>query len=427
MTKPNSDGATGPQSDAFATRLRKSTAKLSSRSFLLVIIIVASAVIGSWFPQISAPLRFLFSSKTEVVQPAEQQSAEGLVKLTLEQIEAAKIETAPAGPGTLTKRLVAPASMTPDPDRIGRVAAKVAGTIAELRKRLGDNVALNEVIAVVDSREVADAKSGYLAAAVQYDLQNQLFLREKGLFEKKITAEQLFLKAKTSFAEAKLRLDLARQKLAALDLSESEITDLPSQPISSLRRKEIRAPIAGRVIERLVSLGQPVGGEGQAKELYVLSDLSVVQADISVPISDLAAIREGQLVLVKTPDERVFEGKVVVVNAIITQETRSGHVIASFGNPDFALHPGVLLNAEIALARTPVKVRIPRAAMQMIDNEPTVFVRAPNGFVKRKIVIGATDDVSAEVTAGLSPGEAIAVSNTFVLKAEAAKSNIPEE
>ena len=166
------------------------------------------------------------------------------VALTPEQIEAAKIEMATVGPGTLTRRIVAPAAITPDPDRVGRVAAKVAGTIAELRKKLGDHVALNEMIAIIDCREVAEAKSDYLAAAVQYDLQNHLFLREKGLFEKKITAEQLFLKAKTTFAEAKLRLDLARQKLAALDLSEQEIAALARSrsPACAARRSERRSP-----------------------------------------------------------------------------------------------------------------------------------------------------------------------------------------
>nr|CCD32091.1 Efflux transporter, RND family, MFP subunit [Methylocystis sp. SC2] len=433
MRDQDSSGHATSQPQPRADKIAGNTAsRLSRRLLPIVIVAIAASALAAWrFPQISAPLRSLFSRFTSERQaPAEQREQkpdEGLVKLTLAQIEKAKIETATVGPGTLTRRFVVPAVVTPDPDRVGRVAAKVVGTVAELRKRLGDRVALNEVIAVIDSREVADAKSDYLAASVQYDLQNQLFLREKGLFEKKITAEQLFLKAKTTFAEAKLRLDLARQKLAALDLSEQEIAALSTQPISSLRRKDIRAPIAGRVIERMVSLGQPVGGEGQAKELYVLADLSVVQADLSVPVAELANVREGQPVQITMPDGRPFAGKVAVVSATITQETRSGLVIARFDNPDFALRPGVLLNAEIALEQSRVKTKIPRAAMQMIDNEPTVFVRTADGFVKRQIKIGASDDESVEVTTGLTPGETIAVSNTFVLKAESGKSGIEEE
>jgi len=426
MMKPGGDRVTEPQRSGLAARLWQSSAKLSGW-LLFAAAILASAVIGSWFPQISAPMRSFFASKTQIAQPEDRQSPEGLIKLTDDQIAAARIETAPIGPGLLTKRLVVPAAVTPDPDRVGRVAAKVVGTVAEMGKRLGDRVALNEVIAVIDSREVADAKSDYLAAAVQYDLQNQLFQREKGLFEKKITAEQLFLKAKTTFAEAKLRLDLARQKLATLDLTESEIAGLSSQPIAALRRKEIRAPIAGRVIERLVSLGQPVGGEGQAKELYVLADLSVVQADLSIPIVDLGAMREGQRVRLTTAEGRNFDGKITAVIGVITQETRSGRVIATFENPDFALRPGALLNAEIVLQQARVKLSVPRTAVQTINNETAVFVRTPDGFIKRKIEIGASDDKTVEVIGGLAAGETIAISNTFTLKAESGKSEIPEE
>lgn len=400
-----------------------------SRNLVLALAIVASLGVGALLPSLMASLRGGGPSSTGKAPAGDvaADAAEGRVNLTSEQIDAAKIATAPVGPGVLTRRIVAPAAIKPDPDRVGRVAAKVVGTIAEMRKKLGDAVALNEVVAIVDSREVADAKSEYLAAAVNFDLQSQLFQREKGLFEKKITAEQLFLKAKTTFAEAKLRLDLARQKLASLDLSESEIAALPTQPIAGLRRKEIRAPIAGRVIERLVSLGQPVGGEGQAKELYVLSDLSVVEADLAVPLANLSAVKEGQRVRLIMADGRVYDGKVAVVSAMITPETRSGHVIASFDNPDYALRPGVLVNAEIALAQSQVKLKIPRAAVQMIHNEPTVFVRAPDGFIKRKIGIGAGDDESVDVTHGLAPGDVIAVTNTFVLKAESGKSEIPVE
>ena len=157
-----------------------------------------------------------------------------LIRLTQAQIATAKIETAKVGPGALARRIIVPATIKPDPDQLARVAAKVSGVVAEMRKRLNAEVARNETIAVIDSREVADAKSEYLAAAVNFDLQTQLFQREKRLFERGITAEVLFLRAKATYTEAKLRADLARQKLAALDLSETEITALSSQSIDQL-------------------------------------------------------------------------------------------------------------------------------------------------------------------------------------------------
>lgn len=397
--------------------------KKMPRNFSLILAIVASLAVGAALPGLFAHLRGAPTTANGGKGP-DAAAADNLLKLTPEQIETAKIETGKVGPGVLSRELTVPAALKPDPDKLARVAAKVSGVVGELRKRLGDTVAKDEAIAVIDSREVADAKSEYLAAEVNYGLQQQLFQREKGLFEKKITAEQLFLKAKTVFTEAKLRLDLTRQKLAALDVTDAEMAGLASQPISHLRQKEIHAPIAGRVIERLVNIGQPVTSESQ---IYVIADLSVVEADLAVPIANLASVRDKQPVLLKTVDGRAYQGFVRVINAMITPETRTGHVIATFNNPDFSLHPGVLLNAEIALAQTPAKMLIPRAAVQLMHNEPTVFLRVADGFEKRRVDLGDSDAEHVEVTGGIAPGDVIAVTNTFVLKAEAGKNDIPEE
>jgi cobalt-zinc-cadmium efflux system membrane fusion protein len=51
-----------------------------------------------------------------------------------------------------------------------------------------------------------------------------------------------------------------------------------------------------------------------------------------------------------------------------------------------------------------------------------VFVRTADGFEKRQVVVGQGDDRLFEIRSGVRAGEAIAVSNTFALKAEFMKS-----
>ncbi|MCX7900377.1 MAG: efflux RND transporter periplasmic adaptor subunit, partial [Methylocystis sp.] len=382
-----------------------------------------SLLIGASLPNVIGALRGT-SRPPPQADATTAAPADGTIKLTAEQIEGAKIETATVGSGLLTRRITVPATLKPDANRIARVAAKVAGVVAEMRKRLGDPVAKNEVVAIVDSREVADAKSEYLAAGANFDLQSKLYAREQGLFAKKITAEQLFLKAKTVYTEAKLRYELARQKLAALDVSQAEVASLARQPIERLREKEIRSPLAGRVIERLVHLGQPVTAETQ---IYVVADLSEIEAELAVPIANLAALRDGQPVRLVGADGRNYDGKVTSVSGVVTPETRTGHVLATFANPQFALHPGALLNAEIILAQASAKILVPRAATQIIRNEPSVFVRTADGFRRVTVELGEGDERNVEVKKGLAGGETIAVTNTFALKAELGKSEIPEE
>nr|NKR04581.1 efflux transporter periplasmic adaptor subunit [Escherichia coli] len=138
--------------------------------------------------------------------------------------------------------------------------ARVVGTVAEMRKRLGDSVQANEVVAILDSREVADAKSEYLTAQVQAELQTINFERQQKLLASRSASEAAFETARAAYLETRLRVDLARQKLSALGLDAAEVAaaqkrDEATPTQSSLRRYPLRAPLAGRIVERKVDVG----------------------------------------------------------------------------------------------------------------------------------------------------------------------------
>lgn len=351
-----------------------------------------------------------------------EEEAEGAIHLSAAQIEAANIEVATVQAGSLARRFSVPGIVTLNADRVARIPAMVVGTVADLRKRLGDEVAEGEVIAVLESREVAEAKSEYLAAVVNFDLQKTLFEREQSLWEKKITAEQQFLRARATFTEAELQADLARQKLSALDVDEEEAAALREPSGITLRQKEIRSPIAGRVVERLVDLGAPVGGEGQAKELYVVADLSSVWVELTVPTSHIDGIREGQKVVISVGGtEKRTDGKIIFISPTLDQETRSARVIAEIDNKELAWRPGSFVSAEIITEEEPVDLAVPQAAVQRLEGGQVVFVRTPEGFATREVALGRSDAQVTEVISGLQPGETIAVENTFILKAELGK------
>ncbi len=349
---------------------------------------------------------------------------EGVVAMTEERIAAAKIGVVPAEAGDLNRRLSVPATVTADRDRIGRVAARVSGTVVELRKGLGDMVQKGEVIAILDSREVADAKSEFTAARVNLELQKTLFERTQTLRDKQITAEQTFLKAQVAYTEARLRLDLARQKLFALGVTEPEIASLANaaQGQTGIQSYEIRAPMAGRVIERMVDLGAPVGGEGQPKELYVIADLSTVWVEITVSTTDLPQIKDGQPVAItESGSDKTSEGRIVFISPILSPDTRSARVVASVANKDLMWRPCTFVTAHVAVEQQRVNLKVPRGALQTINNEPVVFVRTPAGFEKRIVATGKEDAQGVEIVFGINHGEQIAAVNSFLLKAELGK------
>jgi membrane fusion protein, heavy metal efflux system len=300
--------------------------------------------------------------------------------------------------------------------------------VAELRKNLGDAVNRDDVLGILESREVADAKSEFLAARLTNELQQELFERAKALWDKRVSTEQEFLRSRNLAAQAKMRLNITRQKLFALGLTETEIFALPDEPEPLLRRQEVRSPIAGQVVERKVDLGAAVGRDNLETELFVIVDLDRVWVEAAVSPSDLPAIKVGQAVSITARGvAQRANGKIVFISPLLDKESRSARVVSELANEDGVWRPGSFVSAAIATAEETVAHAVSEDAIQIVNKEKVVFVRTPEGFEKRPVTTGRSDNRLVEIVAGLEAGEMIAVTNTFLLKAELLKSSADED
>ena len=375
------------------------------------------------FTAVALTLGLCLSAVADGKSSSRADHHEEAIRLTDQQVDAGGFAIADVRGGELRKHIGVPGTIVPNGDRIARVAVRLLGTVVELRKRLGDRVEAGDVVAVIESREVADAKSEYLAARLVFDLQKTLFERATRLFDSKVLSENDYLRARTTFEDARVKIETARQKLFALSLTAEQIEALPQQPVETLRRQELRAPIAGRVAERRVEIGSLVGREGQESELYVIVDASVVWADLSVPPAELANVREGQEITI-TAGAESSPATIMFVGPLLDKDTRSARVVASVDNADGKWRPGTFITAEIPVDRTRADLVVPLTALQSIDGAPVVFVRTADGFDARKVTVGRRDGRVVEITAGLAAGEKVATLNTFVLKADLGKSGI---
>lgn len=349
------------------------------------------------------------------------------VVLSEQQINEVGITLAQAKGGMLRRHFLAPGSLIPDADHVARVSVRVLATVAELPKKLGDSVEKGEVVAVIESRDIADAKSEYLAARVTNDLRQTIYARQKVLVETRALPENEFLRTQLAANEAQIKLDGSKQKLFALGLSEAEIADLPNQSPESLRKQYLRAPISGRISERRVDLGGLIGREGQESELFIIVNLDNVWVDLAVSPEDIASVHEGSSVSIRAIGiQEDVSAKIIFVSPLLDRETRNARVIASLPNPEHRWKPGTFVTAEVPLGDKPSDVIVPRNALQTIEGAPTLFVRDANGFAARPVRTGREDDDKVEIVSGLTPGETIAVTNTFSLKAELEKADASE-
>lgn len=163
-------------------------------------------------------------------------------------------------------------------------------------------------------------------------------------------------------AEAQLALAKAGASKEQLAVAEAQVAQAKAayEALATRREKlELRAPITGRVVERMVEEGETVS---PGITLLTLADLSKVTLTLYIPEMDIARVKVGQPVLVTVDSYpgRKFRGKVVHIATeaeftprnVQTKEDRATMVFAvkvELSNPDGALKPGMPADAVIEI------------------------------------------------------------------------------
>ena len=232
-------------------------------------------------------------------KPESAHEEEGHILLSKDQASALGIGIAKAGPGKLETVVTLPGEIILNDDRVALVTPYVPGYVREIRKRRGDPVQKGEVMAVLESPELADAGTAYLAARERMILAKTTFRREASLWQKKISPEQDYLESKTALSAARIEARSARQKLMALGVSKASVDRLPNQKDASLTRYEIVSPLKGQVLEKNLSLGEMVGS---AAPVYRVADMGSVWVSINLLQKDLPNVKKGMDVQIWADD-----------------------------------------------------------------------------------------------------------------------------
>ena len=342
------------------------------------------------------------------------------VKLTNEQMEEFGVETEPVVGGSLAVTIVRPAEVQYDLDRFAHVVPRVAGIVRSVSVKQGDKVETLEILAVLESRELAEAKAGYLAATERFALAEDNFDREQTLQKKKITSEKAFFAARSEFAEARIALRLAEQKLRALGVDKERLKQVKTEPETDLTTYVMRAPLGGVVVNRHLVLGESVATD---REAFVIADVSQVWVDISIYPKDLIKVSAGLPVRIETENGNgmAIVGKIAHITPNVSEETRTAKARVVLDNQQMRLRPGMFVNAVIDISTTDVAVRIPKSALQNHEGKEVVFVSGSGKFEPRPVKLGRRNGEFVEVVSGLAPGEIIAAKGSFVIKSQLSK------
>lgn len=344
---------------------------------------------------------------------------EGKVQLGPEQVKSAGIEINTVGPRRMQTTIELPGEVKADATRQAKVVPRLEGVVLEVRKQEGDRVRRGEVMAVISSRELADAKSVYLESTHHREFTRVALEREENLWKKKISAERDYLVAKRDAEEAVLAEDVAAQKLVALGVPMSALGDLQSQPPDTLSRFEVRSPLDGTVVMRDVTLGEVTAAN---EPIFTVADLSSVWVEVSVYARDLGAVRMSQSATVLSTDLGIeAQGRISYVGQLVGEATRTATARVVLPNARGEWRPGLFVTVRLVRDEVEVPMAVSAEAIQTFRDWQVVFVKYGDWFEARPLELGRSDGQWVEVLSGLQAGDQYAARNSFAVKAEIGK------
>ena len=328
-----------------------------------------------------------------------------------------RIETAGQGSVGLTVEL--PGEVQVNGDRMAHVAPRVGGVVEGVFASLGDSVRRGQILAVLESRELADAKALYLAAAERLKLADATFQREERLWKERVSSEQDFLDARRGLAEARIERRAAEQKLHALGFSQDELDGFGDRHEDKFTVYRLAAPFDGTIIDRHITIGETVDS---GSPVFTVADLETVWIDLSVYQRDIGAVRAGQTAHVVTEHGEEAELEIDFVQPLVGEDTRTATARIVAPNADHIWHPGCFVTAAVTTSHVSSRVVVPAAAViRMEDGGDVVFVETGRGFEPRLVELGRRSRDGVEVVTGIEPGERYVAEGGFSLKAELGK------
>ena len=187
-------------------------------------------------------------------------------------------------------------------------------------------------------------------------------------------------------------------------------------------KKTIRAPFAGRLGIRQVSLGQFLRSGAAVVSLQMLDPIYI---NFALPQQDVAQVAVGQPVQVNVdayPGE-VFAGTVNALNPNVDDATRNFQIQAALKNTDGRLRPGMFGSVEAQLPATGKVITVPLSAIVYNPYGNAVYVVEGQGkkggdlIVRQQFVqTGATRGDQVAVTKGVKPGDVVVTAGQLKLR-----------
>jgi RND family efflux transporter MFP subunit len=273
------------------------------------------------------------------------------------------------------------------------VRSKVPGEVQKVMVREGDRVAEGQVIATLDTADLkarVDAQVATLEESRAKETiarknreNNQALLRQNFISQNAFDTTQSTYEA----AAAGVRSSEAQVRIAE----------------KALHDAVVRAPFAGVVSRRMVSVGEKVGIDSP---MFTVVDLGRMEIEAPAPAAEIPSVKVGQLAQFRVDGfgERTFDGRIERINPAADPGSRSITLYVAIANRDGILKGGMFAKGQLILDKAPAAPVVPAGAVREEAGQTFVFTIEDGKIARRPVTLGMREEGLVEVRSGLEKG-----------------------
>lgn len=320
-------------------------------------------------------------------------------------------EVTPTANDSIVKSTVLTGSIEPRDEIL--VKPNMNGIIAELNHLPGDFVQEGELIAkiqmVPDVAMVQSAASRVDAARVDLKRTEEVYKRDKSLYDQQILAKEAYETSLANYRRAKIEYDSAVEQL--------DLTRTGSSASTSKRNNTlVFATVTGTILEQPVKVGSRVTMANNFSEgttVVSIADLTDLLFIGNVNESDVNNVTVGSPVTIHVGALKDKTYHAVVEYVSPKGKDTSGTILfevkaAISGDDLSALKAGFSSNAEVEMAHKTGVLTIPEATVTYEGDKSFVFVKGSKGqYEKKEVTLGLSDGIKVEVLSGLTGDETL--------------------
>jgi RND family efflux transporter MFP subunit len=338
-----------------------------------------------------------------------------LIPITAEQQRATGVETAPITARQSRTLQGLPAQVTVPNTQMRVVSTPLAGLVETLFVATHQSVQRGQVVARLQSPDLADVQHTYLQATSQFQLAKAAAERDEQLFGGGVIPKSRLEASQSRLQEASADVAERYQALRATGMSDASIQRLRAGQGGVGSTVELTAPIDGIVLEQQAVAGQRLEATAPVMTIARLQPLWI---EIQVPADRISGIAVGALAGVPAASA---QGRVISIGRSVSSSTQTVTVRAEIRDGADRLRPGQLVEATLSSATGRALWQVPSSALARVDGKAIVYVAAPGGFMPVTVEVAEQGPESALVGAPFKGTERLAVRGVSTLKAMQAR------